>query len=147
MSTTSQSEIFLQNYFGFNDFRPKPATEDGKSLQGEIVASCARNTTLFATMPTGAGKSLCYLLPALMRYQQRNTLTIVISPLQALMKDQVDNFSKQTGTKFAAALYGMLTMPERGEVQEGIRLGDIGILYISPEQLRNYSFITVKQIL
>lgn len=137
---------FLQNFFGFDDFRPEPATTDGKSLQGEIVKSCARNSTVFATMPTGGGKSLCYLLPALMRYQRRNMLTIIISPLQALMKDQVDNFSSQTGTKIAAALYGMLTMPERGEVQEGIRLGDIGILLISPEQLRNHSFIqTVSQ--
>ncbi len=81
-----------------------------------------------------------------MRYQRRNMLTIVISPLQALMKDQVDNFQKQTGTKLAAALYGMLTMPERGEVIEAVRLGDVGILFVSPEQLRNHSFIkTISQ--
>ena len=136
----------LRNYYGFADFRPEPATEEGTSLQGAIVASAARNTTLFATLPTGGGKSLCYLLPALMRYQQRNMLTIVISPLQALMKDQVDNFSRQTGTRIAAALSGMLTLPERGEVMEAVRLGDVGILYVSPEQLRNHSFIsTVSQ--
>ncbi|MCP4338211.1 MAG: ATP-dependent DNA helicase RecQ [Desulfobulbaceae bacterium] len=106
----------------------------------------AKNQTLFATLPTGGGKSLCYLLPALMRYQRRNMLTIVISPLQALMKDQVDNFLKQTGTKLAAALYGMLTMPERGEIVETVRLGDVGILFVSPEQLRNQSFInTISQ--
>ncbi len=134
-------QYYLKNFFGFDSFRAQPATEEGRSLQEEIVQSSARNTTLFATLPTGGGKSLCYQLPALMRYQRRNMLTIVISPLQALMKDQVDNFSKQTGTKIAAALYGLLTMPERGEVQEGIRLGDVGILYISPEQLRNHSFI------
>ncbi len=134
-------QYFLQNYFGFEDFRLQPAAEDGKSLQGELVAAGARNTTLFATLPTGGGKSLCYLIPGLMRYQQRNMLSIVISPLQALMKDQVDNFSKQTGTKIATALYGMLTMPERGEVLDSIRLGDVGILYVSPEQLRNHSFV------
>ncbi len=133
---------FLRNYFGFDDFRPQPETDGGESLQGGIVASAAKNTTLFATLPTGGGKSLCYLLPALMRYQLRNMLTIVISPLQALMKDQVDNFSKQTGTKIAAPLYGMLTMPERAELMDAVRLGDVGILYISPEQLRNHSFIT-----
>jgi ATP-dependent DNA helicase RecQ len=82
--------------------------------------------TLFATLPTGGGKSLCYLLPALMRYQHRNLLTVVISPLQALMKDQVDNLAKQTGTKLAAAVYGMLTMPERGEVMDSVHLGGIG---------------------
>ncbi|WP_419175263.1 RecQ family ATP-dependent DNA helicase [Desulfosediminicola sp.] len=137
---------FLQTYFGFKEFRPTPATKDGKSLQGEIVSAAASSATLFATLPTGGGKSLCYLLPALMRYTRRNLLTIVISPLQALMKDQVDNFSESTGTKLAAALYGMLTMPERSEVLDSIRLGDIGILYVSPEQLRNRSFVqTIKQ--
>jgi ATP-dependent DNA helicase RecQ len=137
---------YLQNYYGFEEFRSQPATEEGKSLQAEIVAAAAKNLSLFATLPTGGGKSLCYLLPALMRYQRRNMLTIVISPLQALMKDQVDNFLKQTGTKLAAALYGMLTMPERGEIIEGVRLGDVGILFVSPEQLRNQSFIkTISQ--
>ena len=135
------TKVFLRNFFGFDDFRVKPSTVDGGSLQEEIVQSGARGATLFATLPTGGGKSLCYQLPALMRYQRRNMLTIVISPLQALMKDQVDNFSKLTGTKIAIALYGMLTMPERSEVLDGIRLGDVGILYISPEQLRNHSFI------
>ncbi len=139
-------QSFLQDYFGFEAFRPQPATEEGASLQETIVASSARNTTLFATLPTGGGKSLCYLLPALMRYQRRNLLTIVISPLQALMKDQVDNFSRQTGTKIAAALYGMLTLVERSEVLETVRLGDTGILFVSPEQLRNQSFVkTVSQ--
>lgn len=145
-ATHHSPQLFLQDYFGFADFRAKPANEDGKSLQEEIVIAAAKDVTFFATLPTGGGKSLCYLLPALMCYQRRNLLTIVISPLQALMKDQVDNFSKQTGTKIATVLYGMLTMPERGEVQESIRLGDVGILYISPEQLRNNSFIkTVAQ--
>ncbi len=137
---------YLQNYYGFADFRAEPVNEQGKSLQAEIVAAAAKGQSLFATLPTGGGKSLCYLLPALMRYQRRNMLTIVISPLQALMKDQVDNFLKQTGTKLAAALSGMLTMPERGEIMEAVRQGDIGILLVSPEQLRNQSFIkTINQ--
>lgn len=137
---------YLNDFYGFADFRPEPATAEGTSLQGAIVVAAARGHSLFATLPTGGGKSLCYLLPALMRYQRRNLLTIVISPLQALMKDQVDNFSRFTGTKIAAALSGMLTLPERAEVLEGVRLGDIGILLVSPEQLRNPSFrITIAQ--
>lgn len=144
--TNHNPQRFLQNYFGFEDFRKEPATEEGLSLQGEVVGAAARNKTIFATLPTGGGKSLCYLLPGLMRYLRRNMLTIVISPLQALMKDQVDNFSKQTGTKLATALYGMLTLPERGEVLESIRLGDVGVLFVSPEQLRNSSFLkTISQ--
>jgi ATP-dependent DNA helicase RecQ len=145
-SKNHNPQYFLQNYFGFENFRPQPATDDGQSLQEAIVTTGARNSTLFATLPTGGGKTLCYLLPALMRYQRTNTLTIVISPLQALMKDQVDNFVKQTGTTLAAAINGMLTMPERGEIMDGVRLGDVGILYVSPEQLRNKSFVqTISQ--
>jgi len=145
-SKNHNPQYFLQNYFGFEDFRSQPATDNGQSLQEAIVAAAARNSTLFATLPTGGGKSLCYQLPALMRYHRCNALTIVISPLQALMKDQVDNFTKQTGTTLATAINGMLTMPERGEVMDGVRLGDVGILYVSPEQLRNRSFVqTISQ--
>ena len=96
--------------------------------------------SLFAVLPTGAGKSLCYQLPAQVRYLRRGVLTVVISPLQALMKDQVDNLRNRTGAPNADALNGLLTAPERGDVLDGIRLGDVGILYISPEQLRNRSF-------
>ncbi len=93
-----------------------------------------------AILPTGGGKSLCYQLPALSRYYRLGLLTIVISPLQALMKDQVDNLAELTGTPYAAAINGLLTPPERGEVLERVRLGDIAILYVAPEQLRNRSF-------
>jgi len=92
-----------------------------------------------AILPTGGGKSLCYQIPALARNFRRGVLTIVISPLQALMKDQVDGLASKTGTMFSAAIYGMLTPPERGEILERVRLGDIAILYVSPEQLRNKS--------
>jgi ATP-dependent DNA helicase RecQ len=88
-------------------------------------------------LPTGGGKSLCYQLPALVRYWRRGTLTVVISPLQALMKDQVDNLVKKTGTLFAEAVSGLQTLPERGAVFDRIRLGDTAILYLSPEQLRS----------
>ena len=56
------------------------------------------------------------------------------------MKDQVDGLVRRTGTSFAAALYGLLTPPERSDVLRQIRLGDIALLYVSPEQLRNRSF-------
>ena len=104
---------------------------------------------LLAILPTGGGKSLCYQLPALSRYYRLGLLTIVISPLQALMKDQVDNLAEFTGTPYAAAINGLLTPPERGEVLERVRLGDVAILYVAPEQLRNRSFrevIGLRQI-
>ena len=130
----------LKRWFDFERFRPEPRSPDGGSLQEAIVAAGMRRQPLLAILPTGGGKSLCFQVPALARYERRGVLTIVISPLQALMKDQVDNVADKTGSPASAALYGMLTPPERGEIMERVRLGDIGLLYVSPEQLRNPSF-------
>lgn len=141
---THDSRSQLKRFFGFDAFRQKPETADGKSLQEEIVLHGMRDEPLLAILPTGAGKSLCYQVPGLARNYRRGVLTVVISPLQALMKDQVDNLTRLTGTPFAGAIYGMLTPPERGAMLEKIRLGDIAMLYISPEQLRNTS---VREVL
>ena len=132
--------VWLERYFGFAGFRPEPPAADGSSLQEHIVKAAMCGKPLFAILPTGGGKSLCFQLPALVRYQRRGVLTIVVSPLQALMKDQVDNLRNKTGAPNAAALNGMLTAPERGEVLQAIQFGDIALLYVSPEQLRNLSF-------
>ncbi|MCK9293883.1 MAG: RecQ family ATP-dependent DNA helicase [Desulfobulbaceae bacterium] len=129
----------LARLFGYPAFRATPATQNGSSLQEAIVGRGMRDKPQLAILPTGGGKSLCYQIPALVRNFRRGVLTVIISPLQALMKDQVDGLAAKTGTMFAAAIYGMLTPPERGEVLERVRLGDIAILYISPEQLRNKS--------
>ncbi len=133
----------LKRFFGFDDFRAKPALPDGGSLQEAIVRHGMNSEPLLAILPTGGGKSLCFQLPSLVRNQRLGVLSIVISPLQALMKDQVDNLNRLTEATFAAALYGMLTPPERGDVLERVRLGDVAILYVSPEQLRNVSFRNV----
>jgi len=130
-------ESQLEKLFGYPSFRESPEAEDGQSLQRAIVLACLGNHPTLGILPTGGGKSLCYQLPALVRYWRRGTLTVVISPLQALMKDQVDNLVKKTGTLFAESVSGLQTPPERGEVYERVRLGDTAILYISPEQLRS----------
>jgi ATP-dependent DNA helicase RecQ len=136
----------LKQFFGFDDFRPLPANDRGGSLQRDIVEAGMRDESLLAILPTGGGKSLCYQIPALARYMRRGALTVVISPLQALMKDQVDNLLEKTGTSFADAIYGMLTPPERGAALDRVCLGNTAILYVSPEQLRNRSFRkTVEQ--
>ena len=134
----------LTRFFGYPSFREKPQTEQNESLQRAIVLDCMGDSPVMGILPTGGGKSLCYQLPALVRYWRCGALTIVISPLQALMKDQVDNLVKKTGTLFAEAVNGLQTPPERGEVFERIRLGDTAILYISPEQLRS---IAVRNVL
>ncbi|MCP9760719.1 RecQ family ATP-dependent DNA helicase, partial [Aquitalea sp. S1-19] len=129
----------LERYFGFDAFRPLPAAPDGGSLQEAIVRAGYAKQPLLAILPTGGGKSVCYQLPALSSYWRSGALTIIVSPLQSLMKDQVDNLVK-AGILCAATLNGMLTMPERKEVLERIRLGGIGILLVSPEQFRNTAF-------
>lgn len=134
----------LDRFFNYPSFRAEPQTEEGESLQRSIVLGCMGNQPTMGILPTGGGKSLCYQLPALVRYWRRGTLTVVISPLQALMKDQVDNLFKKTGTLFAESVSGLQTPPERGAVFERIRLGDTAILYISPEQLRS---IGVRNVL
>lgn len=130
----------LQRYFGFDGYRAQPENSEGSSLQQDIVRAAMSDRPIFAVLPTGGGKSLCFQLPALVRYQRRGALTIVISPLQALMKDQVDNLANKSGSPSVAALYGLLSGPQRGEVLKAIQLGDIGLLYVSPEQLRNRGF-------
>ncbi len=143
--TNHNPQLQLKRFFGFDDFRAEPAAPDGGSLQEAIIRAGMNDSPLLAILPTGGGKSLCFQLPALVRNLRLGVLSIVISPLQALMKDQVDNLNRLTESNFAAALYGMLMPPERGDVLERIRLGDIAILYVSPEQLRNGSFRKVVQ--
>ncbi len=126
----------LNHYFGFENFR---TDSTGTSLQKMIVEAGLQGNSLLGILPTGGGKSLCYQIPALHRYERLGELTLVISPLKALMKDQVDNLNQALGMEVAAAINGSLTLPEWGAVMEKVRLGDIGILYFSPEQLRNFS--------
>lgn len=140
--TSHDAPAQLQRWFGFPAFRHEPPAPDGSSLQQAIVRHGMADRPLLAILPTGGGKSLCYQLPALVRNERRGVLTVVITPLQALMKDQVDNLRNRTGAPGAAALYGLLTAPERRQVLDGVRLGDVSLLYVSPEQLRNHSFRT-----
>ena len=130
----------LRQYFGHPGFRAKPAATDGGSLQGRIVECGIARRPLLAILPTGGGKSLCYQLPAILANEQTGALTIVISPLQALMKDQVENLNGRVGAQLAAALNSLLTLPDRHDVLEGVRSGRFALLYVSPEQLRNRSF-------
>ena len=128
----------LSRWFGFDDFRPEPAGEDGRPLQQTIVEAAMAGEHLLGILPTGAGKSLCYQLPALSRYDKTGALTVVISPLVALMADQVAGLvAREIGA--CVTVNGMLSMPERADALERIRLGDAGIVIISPEQLRSVS--------
>jgi ATP-dependent DNA helicase RecQ len=125
----------LSRWFGFAEFRPEPADEAGRSLQQVIVEAAMSGRHALAILPTGTGKSLCYQIPALSRYDKTGALTIVISPLVALMADQVAGLEAR-GISCCAALNGLLSMPERADVLDRVRMGGVGILLVSPEQLR-----------
>lgn len=134
--TTHDPRHELKLYFGFEDFRyEKP----GKSLQHDTVLAGMQGQHVLAVLPTGGGKSLCYQLPALNRFHRNASLTVIVSPLQSLMKDQVDGLLERN-IQCAATLNGMLTLPERVDVLEGVQMGDVGILLASPEQFRNNAF-------
>jgi len=128
----------LGRWFGFDDFRAEPSDDDGQPLQYAIVASAMAGEHALGILPTGAGKSLCYQLPALSRYDKIGALTVVISPLVALMADQVSGLETR-GIGSCATVNGLLSMPERADALDRVRLGDAGILIISPEQLRSVS--------
>lgn len=133
-------ESLLSTLFGKPSFRGHPAAPDGTSLQRAIVSAGLARESLLAVLPTGGGKSICYQLPALVHYRRAGRLTIVIAPLQSLMRDQVENLMN-ADIQCAATVNGMLTPLERRDVLDRIRLGDIGILLVSPEQFRSRTFV------
>lgn len=110
----------LKKYFGYDEFRP---------LQEDIIQNVITGNDTFVLMPTGGGKSLCYQLPAL----HFEGITLVISPLIALMKDQVDGLN--TNGIRAAYINSSLSSNEIHQLQNRVSRGDIKILYIAPERL------------
>ena len=128
----------MKRWFGFSDFRPEPADADGRPLQQAIVEAAMAGTHALGILPTGTGKSLCYQIPAISRYDKTGALTVVISPLVALMADQVAGLEKR-GIECCVTVNGMLSMPERAQALDRVRLGGAGILLIAPEQLRSRS--------
>ena len=129
----------LTRWFGFEDFRPEPQDPDTRQpMQRSIVEAAMAGKHVLAILPTGTGKSLCYQIPALSRYDKTGALTVVISPLVALMADQVAGLEAH-GIGACIAINGLLSLPERADALDRVRLGDAGILIISPEQLRNRS--------
>lgn len=134
----------LERWFGFPSFRPQPADEMGRPLQERIVAEAMAGKSVLGILPTGTGKSVCYQIPALSRFDKTGALTVVISPLVALMVDQVQGLAR-AGISSAVTVNGMLSLPERHDALEKVRLGDAAMLLISPEQLRSPSIRTVLQ--
>lgn len=122
----------LKRYFGYDSFRKF----DGFSLQEEAVKASLKNESIITIFPTGGGKSLAFQLPALMINENVKGLTVVISPLQSLMKDQVDSLTEK-GINSAVTINGLLSPLERQQAIKQVKYGNASILYIAPESLRN----------
>ncbi len=123
----------LKKYFGFSQF---------KGLQEGVIKSIAAGKNTFVIMPTGGGKSLCYQLPALIH----DGTAIVVSPLIALMKNQVDairGVSAQNG--IAHVLNSSLTKTEVKQVKEDIQAGVTKLLYVAPESLTKEDYVSFLQ--
>jgi ATP-dependent DNA helicase RecQ len=130
----------LPRYFpGITRFRETPRMEDGRSLQQAIVEQGFAGRPTLAILPTGGGKSLCYQLPALARFYRNGSLTVIVSPLQSLMKDQVDNLEAR-GITCAGYLNSLLNPLERRLMLDKLRLGDLGLIFVAPEQFRSSAF-------
>lgn len=129
----------LKRFFGYEAFR----TYDGEPLQEKAACAAIDGQSLLAIFPTGGGKSLTFQLPALMEGGSVHGLTVVISPLQSLMKDQVDNLADR-GITDAVTINGLLDPISRSLAIERVQGGDASLLYISPEMLRSK---TIEKIL
>jgi len=116
----------LERYFGFRDFREP---------QGEVISGILHGKDVFVVMPTGGGKSLCYQLPAILL----DGVTIVVSPLVALMKDQVDAL---VARGLAATLINStISGSEQQHRIRRMREGEFKLVYIAPERFRSRSFL------
>ncbi len=122
----------LKQFFGYDQFR----LFEGENLQERAAQAAVDGKSLLAIFPTGGGKSLTFQLPALMQGHSVKGLTVVISPLQSLMKDQVDNLEAK-GITDAVTINGLLDPLSRSLAIDRVFSGDASILYISPEMLRS----------
>ncbi|MEL6988358.1 MAG: RecQ family ATP-dependent DNA helicase, partial [Bacteroidota bacterium] len=123
---TSKSKEVLKKYWNYDDFRPG---------QLEIIENILQKKDVLALLPTGGGKSICYQVPALVL----DGLTLVVSPLIALMKDQVSQLNKR-GIK-AAAIYSSMHSRTIDITLDNAVYGSIKLLYVSPERLKTELFI------
>ena len=115
----------LKNNWGYNSFRP---------LQEDIINSVLQGHDTLALMPTGGGKSICFQVPAL----AKEGLCLVISPLIALMKDQVYNLKRRKIK--AEAIFSGMSKRQIERILDNCMLGKVKFLYVSPERLENQTF-------
>jgi len=143
-SSVDELSSTAEDIFGFGTFRDFPrqdaTLETGTTIsQKEIVTAGLKNESFLAILPTGGGKTFTFWLPSIIKAKSLKTLTVVISPLQALIKDHMESFHETVANYKAVALSGYMSPSERADTMEKVVNGDADILYLAPESLRSNS--------
>ncbi|MBT3431134.1 MAG: RecQ family ATP-dependent DNA helicase [Candidatus Thioglobus sp.] len=136
---------FTKNEFNISKFREfdnrvsGDLFDSGKISQEEIIKAAIGSESLLAILPTGGGKTITFQIPALIKAQKYKGLSVVISPLQALMKDQIDSFKRKNNNFKVVAISGYLSPIERMNAISEVENGIVDMLYLAPEALRSNS--------
>ena len=159
--------LLLQKYWGnAAQFRPLLFYKDPDRsqeteiiTQGQIIAEIVDQceaaqdgdifSNIFITAPTGSGKSILFQIPAIYLAEKYNLVTIVVSPLIALMNDQVDQLQRERGISIAACINSSMSIEERSDVIDQIHAGKKSLLYLAPELLLTthlQSFLGGRQV-
>lgn len=138
---------FSKEIFGFGTFREFPRLNAGlfntSVSQKEIVEASLKDESFLTILPTGGGKTFTFWLPAIIKSKAYKSLTVVISPLQALIEDHIKSFNSKVANYKAVAISGFQSPLERQEAIEQTINGEADILYIAPESLRSNSIFNI----
>ena len=138
---------FSKETFGFGTFRifPKlnPTLLSSQISQKDIIEASLKDESFLAVLPTGGGKTFTFWLPAIIKAKSTKALTVVISPLQALIEDHITSFNAKVANYKAVAISGYMSPLERSEAVEQVVNGEADILYLAPESLRSNMIFTI----
>ncbi len=139
---------FSKEVFGFGTFRSFPRLNaeifDNPSIsQREMVEASLKDESFLTILPTGGGKTFTFWLPAIIKAKSYKSLTVVISPLQALIEDHIKSFNAKVANFKAVAISGFMSPLEKSEAVEQVVNGEADILYIAPESLRSNTIFNI----
>jgi ATP-dependent DNA helicase RecQ len=143
----SELSDFAKETFGFGTFRPfpklNPTLLETEVSQRDIINASLRDESFLTVLPTGGGKTFTFWLPAIIKAKSYKALTVVISPLQALIEDHIKSFNSKVANYKAVAISGYMSPLERSEAIEQTINGEADILYLAPESLRSNAIFKI----
>ncbi len=137
-----------KDIFGFGTFRPFPKMNptllgSNQISQRDVIEASLRDESFLTVLPTGGGKTFTFWLPAIIKAKTYKGLTVVISPLQALIEDHIKNFNAKVANYKAVAISGYMSPLERSEAVEQVISGEADLLYLAPESLRSKAIFSI----